>query len=207
MKIVLEELSHSRSQSSEKHAESSVQGRTPPAPLVAASFKEQIEEKTPLLIEDCLSQSIQSFDEIQRAESVLSLDFGEETKVFKNLISIKTSATLGAIPDLVNLKNSCDSRSTGTLSPQSSKASTRKEFGSFELNQSCNDEIAAVQELVEHKFSYNSTGNFFDKFQLPVLTLVDKSLDVENYIETNNLITSMFFCFFSKSIIFCCWIR
>ena len=203
MKIVLEELSHSRSQSSEKNAESSVQGRTPPAPLVAASFKEQIEEKTPLLIEDCLSQSIQSFDEIQRAESVLSLDFGEETKVFKNLISIKTSATLGAIPDLVNLKNSCDSRSTGTLSPQSSKASTRKEFGSFELNQSCNDEIAAVQELVEHKFSYNSTGNFFDKFQLPVLTLVDKSLDVENYIETNNLITSMFFCFFFKSIIFC----
>lgn len=188
MKIILEDLSQTSLKTSEP-----VEEEEELPPVVGLEVTEEEEPEKPIFIEDCrLTQSIQSLNEIKPAHSLLSLDFNADKKSLKNLISIKTSATLGAIPDIMAIRNSCDLGSIGTYSsPQISKSSSHKDFGSYELSgTTCNDEIATVQELVEHKFSYNGSSNFFEKFHLPILTLVDKSLEVEDYVETNNLITS-----------------
>ena len=99
-------------------------------------------------------------------------------KQLNNLISIKTSATLGHIPvfegndqrhlaDKVQLnRNAYDIQSVNTMLA------------------SCNDEIATVQQLVENKFNRNS--DFFEKFNLPVLRLKSDYLESGNF----NLITS-----------------
>lgn len=108
-------------------------------------------------------------------------------KQLNNLISIKTSATLGAIPDL---SKSSDSIGSSSLTPLVNKRSSNANYTSFDI-QNCNDEIATVQGLVENKFSGNSTGDFFEKFNLPVLRLVNENMDIEDCIE-NNMITSEF---------------
>lgn len=124
-------------------------------------------------------------NEIKSAGSSMSPHTSETVGAKKNLnelISIKTSATLGAIPDIMK---EYDSISTSSLRIIKSSSQSN---GSFEVH-NCNDEIATVQGLVENKFSHNSTGDFFEKFNLPVLKLTNDNLDVENYLD-NNLITS-----------------
>lgn len=190
MKIILEDLSQTSVKTREPVEE---EEELPPVVKAVTETMAVEEPQKPLIIDDCrLTRSIQSLNEIKPADSLLSLDFSAGKKSLKNLISIKTSATLGAIPDIMAIRNGCDLGSIGTASsPQISKSSSHKDFGSYEFSgATCNDEIATVQELVEHKFSYNGSGNFFEKFHLPILTLADMSLDVEDYVETNNLITS-----------------
>jgi len=134
--------------------------------------------ETPFSKTDSATKSISEPAVASRpAESTLNLNLKRQ---LNNLISITTSATLGAIPGLA--KN--------TDSPKDcSCPSTKPSQSSFEKQKMCNDEIATVHGLVENKFSRNINGDFFEKFNLPILKLASSDIDIKDYVE-NNMITS-----------------
>jgi len=155
MKIILDDLSHVKSsQTLIKPSRPLLKSKT-----CTTAIGEEIENKM------ICSKSI--------CEEIIS-----PKKQLNNLISIKTSATLGAIPvfegnDQKHLANKVqinrnvyDTQSVNTMLA------------------SCNDEIATVQQLVENKFNRNS--DFFEKFNLPILRLKGDYLESGNF----NLITS-----------------
>jgi len=56
-----------------------------------------------------------------------------------------------------------------------------------------------VHGLVENKFSRNINGDFFEKFNLPILKLASSDIEIEDYVE-NNMITSKDRIFFSQKL-------
>ncbi len=144
------------------------------------------------------NQSLNLLNEkLNLVDSAANNKIEKSSNQMKNLISLKTSATLSAIPVLdkkSSKKTLFNVNFSDTNSIDLNELSNNigfKNQSSFEsLTHSlayCNDEIATVHELVEKKFNYN--GGFFDKFNLPVLRLASDNLELEDYDE-NNLIIS-----------------
>ena len=191
MKIILDDLSHST------HKQS-INTTTPE--LITAAINVMV-SSTPVCVSDddsTIKTSTPKKEGGDHQTSPIILKPAKSTpslnkKHLNNLISIKTSATLCAIPDILMNKN----KKTGSIRNCYSYSSnmpylhksSRAFSGSLDIH-NCNDEIAAVQDLIENKFSRNSSGgDFFEKFNLPVLRLANDNIEIENYIE-NNMITS-----------------
>ncbi len=188
MKIILEDLGQTTA--SHKTATSSTPTKTQELPTSNKSDQDLTGKSFPstktLFKTDLDSKPTdQSATDLKSAESTPTLN----KKQLNNLISITTSATLGAIPDLAKNSDSPKNCSSSTsLSPYVSQSL-------FDLQKLCNDEIATVQGLVENKFSRNSNGDFFEKFKLPILRLASNHIETENYFENNMITSNRMFCF------------
>lgn len=181
MKIILDDLSNSKPS---EDTQTALLEKNPEITTATNEETKAIAEPQPLT-QSLESPKLSAHLKINKSNLSLTSTVGTiEKKNFDNFISIKTSATLGVLPDLTK-NNSKDILL--------SKSSSHNDFENrslynYSLN-SCNDEIASIHGLIENKFNKNSTGEFFEKFNLPVLKLAKENLDIENYIDYN-LITS-----------------